>query len=235
MYHCCSGASGYLLPLSGGADSSSTAAIVGAMAQMVVNAAAGGDPQALADARRCVFKDRDVRPSYAFVHAALMSRLALAEMLLRRTLAPAHGSLCAACLCVCFRSPYFGWVHSRGEVQLYCKCACIRTDLALESDASQGRAVCRRRGAGQCRGAAAPHLHHRVHGDGEQLARDAAAGGHPGRTGVHLLTCCSLVMQRTLRIAASRWQKRERVCKQREDIVRPATQAAALLHPVLRS
>jgi len=77
MYHCCSGASGYLLPLSGGADSSSTAAIVGAMAQMVVNAAAGGDPQALADARRCVFKDRDVRPSYAFVHAALTSSLAL--------------------------------------------------------------------------------------------------------------------------------------------------------------
>jgi hypothetical protein len=49
----CSGASGFLLPLSGGADSSSTAAIVGAMAQMAVRAAERGDQQVLADARRC--------------------------------------------------------------------------------------------------------------------------------------------------------------------------------------
>ena len=48
-----SGASGFLLPLSGGADSSSTAAIVGAMCQMAVVAIAHGDAQVLADARRC--------------------------------------------------------------------------------------------------------------------------------------------------------------------------------------
>ena len=50
----CSGASGYLLPLSGGADSSCTAAIVGAMSQMVVRAAAKGDAQVAADAHRCM-------------------------------------------------------------------------------------------------------------------------------------------------------------------------------------
>eukprot|EP00898_Chlorokybus_atmophyticus_P003430 jgi/Chlat1/4088/Chrsp26S04007 len=44
---------GYLLPLSGGADSSSTAAIVGAMCQLVVKAVAAGNEQVLADAR-CV-------------------------------------------------------------------------------------------------------------------------------------------------------------------------------------
>ncbi|CDF33983.1 glutamine-dependent NAD synthetase [Chondrus crispus] len=40
-----SGLNGFFLPLSGGADSSSTAAIVGSMCQMLVNAAAGTDPQ----------------------------------------------------------------------------------------------------------------------------------------------------------------------------------------------
>ena len=40
-----SGASGFLLPLSGGADSSSTAAIVGSMCQMVVQAVEDGDKQ----------------------------------------------------------------------------------------------------------------------------------------------------------------------------------------------
>jgi NAD+ synthase (glutamine-hydrolysing) len=47
-----SGAAGYLLPLSGGADSSSVAAIVGCMAQMAVAAAAAGDARAAADVRR---------------------------------------------------------------------------------------------------------------------------------------------------------------------------------------
>ncbi|CAG9462919.1 unnamed protein product [Pedinophyceae sp. YPF-701] len=47
-----SGASGFLLPLSGGADSSSTAAIVGSMCQMVVAAVREGDAQVAADARR---------------------------------------------------------------------------------------------------------------------------------------------------------------------------------------
>jgi len=47
-----SGASGYLLPLSGGADSSSTAAIVGSMCQLATAAAAAGDEQAGKDIRR---------------------------------------------------------------------------------------------------------------------------------------------------------------------------------------
>jgi len=47
-----SGASGFLLPLSGGADSSSTAAIVGAMCQLVVEHIAHGSETVLEDARR---------------------------------------------------------------------------------------------------------------------------------------------------------------------------------------
>ncbi|CAI0430863.1 unnamed protein product [Linum tenue] len=47
-----SGASGYLLPLSGGADSSSVAAIVGCMCQLVVKEIANGDEQVKADAMR---------------------------------------------------------------------------------------------------------------------------------------------------------------------------------------
>ena len=47
-----SGASGYLLPLSGGADSSSTAAIVGSMCQLATKAAVAGDAQAAKDVRR---------------------------------------------------------------------------------------------------------------------------------------------------------------------------------------
>jgi len=47
-----SGASGYLLPLSGGADSSSTAAIVGSMCQLATAAASAGDERAAADVRR---------------------------------------------------------------------------------------------------------------------------------------------------------------------------------------
>ena len=46
------GAAGYLLPLSGGADSASTAAIVGCMCQMVTQACADGDDRVIADARR---------------------------------------------------------------------------------------------------------------------------------------------------------------------------------------
>uniref|UniRef100_A0A2P2JMK4 Glutamine-dependent NAD(+) synthetase n=1 Tax=Rhizophora mucronata TaxID=61149 RepID=A0A2P2JMK4_RHIMU len=47
-----SGASGFLLPLSGGADSSSVAAIVGCMCQLVVKEIANGDEQVQADAIR---------------------------------------------------------------------------------------------------------------------------------------------------------------------------------------
>ncbi|XP_077243827.1 glutamine-dependent NAD(+) synthetase-like [Tasmannia lanceolata] len=47
-----SGASGYLLPLSGGADSSSVAAIVGCMCQLVVNEIENGNEQVKADAVR---------------------------------------------------------------------------------------------------------------------------------------------------------------------------------------
>jgi len=49
-----SGMSGYLLPLSGGADSSSTAALIGHMAQLVVRAVAAGNAQVLKDARKVV-------------------------------------------------------------------------------------------------------------------------------------------------------------------------------------
>jgi NAD+ synthase (glutamine-hydrolysing) len=47
-----SGAGGFLLPLSGGADSSAVAAIVAAMCRMVSRAAAEGDAQVIADAKR---------------------------------------------------------------------------------------------------------------------------------------------------------------------------------------
>ncbi|XP_073121528.1 glutamine-dependent NAD(+) synthetase [Henckelia pumila] len=47
-----SGASGFLLPLSGGADSSSVAAIVGCMCQLVIKEIAKGDEQVKADAIR---------------------------------------------------------------------------------------------------------------------------------------------------------------------------------------
>ena len=47
-----SGASGYLLPLSGGADSSSTAAIVGSMCRLAVQAATEGDPRTASEIRR---------------------------------------------------------------------------------------------------------------------------------------------------------------------------------------
>ncbi|KAH7840969.1 hypothetical protein Vadar_023985 [Vaccinium darrowii] len=47
-----SGASGFLLPLSGGADSSSVAAIVGCMCQLVVKDIQNGDEQVKADAAR---------------------------------------------------------------------------------------------------------------------------------------------------------------------------------------
>ncbi|KAH9669613.1 glutamine-dependent NAD(+) synthetase [Citrus sinensis] len=47
-----SGASGFLLPLSGGADSSSVAAIVGCMCQLVVKEIANGNEQVKADAIR---------------------------------------------------------------------------------------------------------------------------------------------------------------------------------------
>ena len=47
-----SGAAGYMLPLSGGADSSATATIVGNMCQMVVRAVQQGDKAVEAEARR---------------------------------------------------------------------------------------------------------------------------------------------------------------------------------------
>ena len=47
-----SGASGFLLPLSGGADSSSTAAIVGCMCQTAFKEIQGGNEQVLLDALR---------------------------------------------------------------------------------------------------------------------------------------------------------------------------------------
>lgn len=57
-----SGAAGYLLPLSGGADSSSVAAIVGAMCHLVVEAAPN-DPQVQEDVRRICRQPDDWLPS----------------------------------------------------------------------------------------------------------------------------------------------------------------------------
>ena len=52
-----SGASGYFLPLSGGADSSAVATIVGSMCQIVVAKLRGGDAAMLADVRKVVGDD----------------------------------------------------------------------------------------------------------------------------------------------------------------------------------
>ncbi|MCA9928260.1 MAG: NAD(+) synthase [Anaerolineales bacterium] len=52
-----SGTSGFFLPLSGGADSSSVAAQVGIMCRMVVNEAQAGNAEVIADARRLVGDD----------------------------------------------------------------------------------------------------------------------------------------------------------------------------------
>eukprot|EP00308_Calcidiscus_leptoporus_P012045 CAMPEP_0119398570 /NCGR_PEP_ID=MMETSP1334-20130426/140909_1 /TAXON_ID=127549 /ORGANISM="Calcidiscus leptoporus, Strain RCC1130" /LENGTH=743 /DNA_ID=CAMNT_0007422437 /DNA_START=11 /DNA_END=2242 /DNA_ORIENTATION=+ len=60
-----SSAGGFFLPLSGGADSSSTAALVGIMCQQVVTAVAAGDEQVLADARRITRQPVDWIPSDA--------------------------------------------------------------------------------------------------------------------------------------------------------------------------
>jgi NAD+ synthase (glutamine-hydrolysing) len=54
-----SGAAGYFLPLSGGADSSSTAAIVGVMCQLVSKAVRAGDSIVTADVKRIL----DISPS----------------------------------------------------------------------------------------------------------------------------------------------------------------------------
>jgi NAD+ synthase (glutamine-hydrolysing) len=52
-----SGAAGFFLPISGGADSSSVATIVGSMCQMVVKAAQAGNQQVIQDVRRLVQED----------------------------------------------------------------------------------------------------------------------------------------------------------------------------------
>ncbi|KAL4439201.1 hypothetical protein ABPG77_004103 [Micractinium sp. CCAP 211/92] len=67
-----SGASGFLLPLSGGADSSSVAAIVGCMCQMVCKSVGAGDDEVLADAVRIGQYSEGERPLDA---AELASRL----------------------------------------------------------------------------------------------------------------------------------------------------------------
>lgn len=58
-----SGASGFLLPLSGGADSSSVATIVSAMCHLVYQRAATGDTQILQDARKICQKPEEWLPS----------------------------------------------------------------------------------------------------------------------------------------------------------------------------
>ena len=54
-----SGAAGYFLPLSGGADSSSVAVMVGSMCQIIVKEAKAGNQQVIRDARRVVGEDED--------------------------------------------------------------------------------------------------------------------------------------------------------------------------------
>ena len=58
-----SGSSGFFLPVSGGADSSSTAAIVGSMCQMVANAVVSDNQQVIADARRITGEDDNYLPT----------------------------------------------------------------------------------------------------------------------------------------------------------------------------
>ena len=60
-----SGAAGFLLPLSGGADSAAVAAIVCSMCQMVVKDIASGDEVVLADARRIGGYSASERPASA--------------------------------------------------------------------------------------------------------------------------------------------------------------------------
>lgn len=60
-----SGASGFLLPLSGGADSAAVAAIVAGMCQLVVEAISDGDKVVLDDARRIGGYALDERPTSA--------------------------------------------------------------------------------------------------------------------------------------------------------------------------
>lgn len=73
-----SGASGFFLPLSGGADSSSTAALVGIMCQNVVKAIKGGNQQVLRDVRRILNSDEKYIPSdsrelaYLLFHSAYL-------------------------------------------------------------------------------------------------------------------------------------------------------------------
>ena len=59
-----SGSSGYFVPISGGADSSSTVALVGSMCQMVVESISRGNQQTLADVRK-VLGDETYLPSSA--------------------------------------------------------------------------------------------------------------------------------------------------------------------------
>ena len=54
-----SGVAGYFLPISGGADSSSVATIVGSMCQMVAQAAQAGNQQVIRDARRIIGESED--------------------------------------------------------------------------------------------------------------------------------------------------------------------------------
>lgn len=59
-----SGSSGYFVPISGGADSSSTIALVGSMCQLVVESISRGNQQTLADIRK-VLADETYMPSSA--------------------------------------------------------------------------------------------------------------------------------------------------------------------------
>jgi NAD+ synthase (glutamine-hydrolysing) len=60
-----SGATGFLLPLSGGADSAATATIVGVMCHMVMQALASNDARVAADVRRICNYPGDKLPTSA--------------------------------------------------------------------------------------------------------------------------------------------------------------------------
>ncbi|MFT5194827.1 MAG: NAD+ synthase (glutamine-hydrolyzing) [Candidatus Promineifilaceae bacterium] len=66
-----SGMNGFFLPLSGGADSSAVATIVGSMCQMIVNEAKAGNKQVIADSARIV-GDADYVPTDAQAFANLI-------------------------------------------------------------------------------------------------------------------------------------------------------------------
>ena len=68
-----SGVAGYFLPISGGADSSSVATIVGSMCQLVAQAAQAGNRQVIRDARRITAERVRIVFIYRPIHVNLLT------------------------------------------------------------------------------------------------------------------------------------------------------------------